>query len=124
MIKKYFLHLAIFICLLLHISVYGQGYNIEAFQSTYDSLVDYNSRIVEADGDVFFWDPFFELPFEITWFDSSYSEIICDELANCFFVNELGISMHLFAFGYEVDEPDDLSIPLRSLTYIWVSMIF
>ena len=71
----------VFLQLALAIVCAGQSYEINHFQSNYDTIVNYNSVNIElglAGEDPYYWDKNFDFGFEFPFFGDTFDNVFID----------------------------------------------
>ena len=88
-------------------SLKAQQYVAEAFQDIYIDLEDYNSVLLESNGD-WLWERTFELDFDFPYYDTTYDHINCFYEGACYFDGTGIYTLLLASFGYEMDRPESM----------------
>jgi len=84
---------------------YGQAYVINHFQSSYDTITNYNSVNIElglAGEDPYYWEKNFDFGFEFPFFGDTYSNVYMDKDAVGYFPGSEEFNLELFSGSYMI----------------------
>ena len=105
---------------MLYTYSFAQAYTITHFQSSYDTLPDYNSATIEClleEGSANYWEKNFEFGFDFPYFGTPYSNFFWDSDAIAYFPNTENYNMYLFSASYMVGQVLDTTYLSSEVRY-------
>jgi len=101
---------------LIPFTSYSQSYLIDTLRREYIELDSFNSIAKESLGNKT-WSKKFELPFSFPYYDSIYTQIICDYESKCYFEFNPNWDIGLMTFGYQFDNVLDTTNIMSDVRY-------
>lgn len=86
---------------------HAQFYSINHFQSSYDTLVNYNSVNIEqgkAGKDPYYWEKTFDFGFDFPFYGETFKKVIIDSDASGYFPESPEYNLFMFAGSYVIGE--------------------
>ncbi len=103
----------------------AQSYSIDHFQSSYDTMINYNSVNIElglAGEDPYYWEKSFDFGFEFPFYGEKYNKVFIDSDGVGYFPGSPEFNIYLFAGSYTVGEIIDTSYLHSEVRYTSTSL--
>jgi len=101
-------------------AINAQSYSINYFQSSYDTLINYNSVNIElglAGEDPYYWEKTFDFGFDFPFYDEIFTEVNIDSDGVGYFPQSPEYNLFMFAGSYVIGEILDTSYLFSEVRY-------